>query len=182
MIKIFATLDGSGAPVQLQPGQPFTTWRATVTDEQEAAWSFTPVGAPTDFEVNHPANALDLYGAEDLARFGIVALEIPAAQAGEVQSSVGLGIEAGVIVADPVYAPIPPAPVPLAVTRAAAKTALAAAGKFGAFRDAALAMGPAGDILWNDESVWRRDNETLAALGVALNLDLDTLFRAAPAA
>lgn len=177
---VFATLDVSGAPVEIRVGQPFATHHVIVGDDQEAAWSFTPVGDAAAFEVNHPGNALDLYSAEDLARFGIVMIEIPDPQEGEILASIGLGLEDGAIVADPVYAAKPPPPVPMMVTRAQFKTALNAQGVYAAFKAEALSTD-AGEILWSDRASYERQDPTLKEIGAALALNLDDLFRLAVA-
>lgn len=177
-MKIFAMLAADGAPVKVQAGQPFTTFSVVVADDQEAAWSFTPVGDSAAFEVNHPANALNVYGPEDLARFGIVMIDIPDPQEGEILASVGLGLEDGAIVADPVFAARPPPPVPMMVTRAQFKTALNARGIYAAFKAEALSTD-AGEILWSDRASYERQDTTLNEIGAALALDLDDLFRLA---
>jgi hypothetical protein len=72
----YASLDAAGEPVGLPVGQAFTTHWVLVADAQEAAWTLTPVGELARCEVQHPWDALDRYGPEELARFAISAEEV----------------------------------------------------------------------------------------------------------
>lgn len=65
MATEFHTLNAQGADILIPQGVSFTTY-----------WMLTG-GAPVAMEVNHPWNALDLFGTSDLARFCIRTTTIP---------------------------------------------------------------------------------------------------------
>lgn len=73
---VFSTVDAARDVIEIPAGQPFKTYSMIIKTDEEAAWSFTPIGEAYACEIQHPANALDNYGAEDLARFLITREEI----------------------------------------------------------------------------------------------------------
>lgn len=181
---ILATLNAAGEPVALQAGAPVTTWWVIVADEQEAAWSFTPIGQPAPFEINHPPGQVDTYGPEDRARFCIQVVELVEAPEGERLAGYSLALEGGVITAQATFEPIPPAPVPPTVSRMQAKLVLLEDDELDAV-EATIATAPrAVQIYWAEVSELHRDHAVLADVIVALGWSeayVDDLFRRAAA-
>ncbi len=181
---IFATLDPAGAPVQLPRGEPFTTYHVIVATEQEAAWSFKPIGQRAAFEINHAPDALDRFSDAELARFTIQKVAVDDPPAGQRVASVTLIEVEGEIVADPVFEPVPPPPVPLVISRMQAKLALHAEGLLDDV-DAAVAAAPREvQIYWAEVSELHRDHAILNQMTEALGWtseQVDDLFRAAAA-
>lgn len=179
---VFATLDASGAPVELQLGGPFTTHHVIVATQEEAAWSFTPIGEKAAFEVNHGPNALDLYADADLDRFCIAKLTIGNAPSGKQLGSYAFGINGGQITVTPTWVNIPPEPVPALVSSMQAKLALAAAGLFDGV-EAYMSTAPTMvKIYWKDARDFHRDHPQLVQLSDGLGMtsaQVDDLFRAA---
>ncbi len=181
---ILATLDAAGEPVALQSNAPATTWWVIVADEQEVAWSFTPIGQPAPFEINHPPGQVDAYGPEDRTRFCIQEVELAEPPQGERLAGYTMTLEEGVITAQATFEPIPPPPVPAKVSRMQAKLALNAAGLLD---DVEAYMATAAEetrIYWAEVSELHRDHPILVAAVGALGLSeaqVDDLFRAAAA-
>ncbi|MFD1189761.1 hypothetical protein [Phenylobacterium conjunctum] len=181
--KILATLDASGLPIAIPPAGPATTWWVIVADEQEVAWSFTPVGDRAPFEVNHPAGQAQAYDAETRARFCIQEVAMADAPAGKRVASHGLTLEDGVIVAHPTFEPMPPTPI-LPVSRMQAKLALNAAGLLEDVEAAVASASREVQIYWTEVSELHRDHSILIEMTDALGWtseQVDDLFRAAAA-
>lgn len=66
-----------GHPVELRPGESFTTYQQLVQDDHEAAWSGVPVGQPVQIEATHFPGVLETWGEPDLARFMVSRFEVP---------------------------------------------------------------------------------------------------------
>ena len=89
---IYATLDPDLKPVELRPGVSEPLYWQKVADEQEAAWSLTPVGEYARVDNSLPPVALGIYGPEDLDRLRIFAVTLPAAPAGQQLASYSLSM------------------------------------------------------------------------------------------
>lgn len=179
---IYASLNAEGQPYEIAPGAPFATHFVIVADDQEAAWSGVAIGERAPFDVNHPWTALTTYNADTLARFCIAALELPAPPDGEAVASYALTVTDGVIGIAATFGPIPPAPVPVEVSRGQAKQALLASGQLDQVEAAIAGASRQVQIYWSDFPTFHRDHPTLLTMAAALGMssdDVDNLFRAA---
>lgn len=182
--KMLATLDAAGRPVAIPSTGPVTTWWVVVADEREAAWSFTPVGSRAPFEVNHPPGQAQAYDAETRRRFCIHEVELAAPPEGEKVAGCSLSLEVDVIVAHPVFEPLPTPPPPLTVSRMQAKLALHAQGLLDDVEAAVASASREVQIYWAEVSELHRDHSILIEVTSALGLtseQVDDLFRAAAA-
>lgn len=180
---VFAALDMAGAPVEIHPGDAFTTYSVVVGSNQEAAWTFSPVGSIVPLEVNHAPNALDLYAAEDLARFRIAKLTLADAPAGKQLGSYAVSLSGlGEIILSAVWVNPPPAPVPFSVPAVNAKLVLAQAGHLSTIKAIIAQADEAAQIWWEAATVFQRDHPMVVNFGAALGLtsaQIDDLFRLA---
>jgi hypothetical protein len=181
---IFAALDDSGEPVQLDPSQPFTTWRVLVQTAEDAAVMAAAVGAYAAVEVQHFPPALDVWTSDDRARFGVEVLTIAGAPDGKVRTGLTLAYtqSTDTITASQTFGDAPAEPVPQIVQRVQGRIALLNAGKLAAL-DAAMASAeePAREY-WASTAIFRRDNPILTASWAAqggTDAELDALFVAA---
>jgi len=180
---VFATFDADGAPIEIHPGSAFTTHSVIISSNQEAAWTFSPVGSIIPLEVNHASNALDLYADEDLARFRIAKLTLAAAPAGKQLGSYAVSLSGtGGIILSAVWVNPPPPPVPFSVPAVNAKLALAQAGYHSTVEAIIAQADEEAQIWWSDATVFQRDHPMVATFGAALGLtsaQIDDLFRLA---
>lgn len=186
MTQIFATLDAAGQPVELIPTLGFTTYSVLVTCENEAAWSFTPVGQRAAFEVNHPPGALLSYGSDDLERYGVAVLAVPATPQGKRLTGYTLGLDrrGQPKVQAATFEPLPPPAVPRTVSRMQAKLALHAQGLLDDVEAAVAAAPREVQIYWTEVAELHRDHAILNQMTGALGWtseQVDDLFRAAAA-
>ena len=179
---VFATLDASGAPVELFTGQAFTTHHVIVQTQEEAAWSFTAIGEKAASEVNHGPNAIEHYADADLTRYCISKLTIGNAPSGKVLSSYALALANGHITVTPTWINTPAPPVPATVSRMQAKLALNAAGRLDQVEAGVASASREVQLYWAEVSEIHRDHAILAQMTTALGLtsaQVDDLFRAA---
>ena len=179
---VFATLDASGAPVELRLGEPFTTHHVIVASEEEAAWSFTAIGEKAAFEVNHGPNALNLYADADLVRFCIAKLTIGNPPSGKQLGSYAFSLSGGQITVTPTWVSTPPAPVPTAVSAVNGKLALARAGYLSTIKAIVAAGDDETKIWWDAATEFRRTHPMVVGIGAAIGLtsgQIDDLFRIA---
>lgn len=170
-----------GAPEEIFQGQPFTTTQFLVTTDEEAAWSFSPIGTIIDHPLSHADIALAHYGVDDRVRFCIHAFDLPVPPAGKRLETYGLTIVSGVVVAAGVFSD---PEVPAEVSRLQAKQALRQAGKLADVETAIAAASDEVKIYWSDASSFHRDHPTLATMTATLAMssaEVDDLFRAAAA-
>lgn len=168
-----------GQPVEIISGQPFTSTQFKITTDDEAAWSFEPIGTVIDKEVGHGGTALDAWDDADRARYCVHTFALPVAPDGKHLTGYTLTLDGDSIVATGVFAgPI----VPPEVSRLQAKQALRIAGELAAVETAIAAGSEEVQIYWADASMFHRNHPTLLAMSAALSMspdDVDTLFIAA---
>jgi len=174
MTTIFATLDAAGQPVEIPPGQPFTTF-----------W-LTDGGVTTAFEASHPWTALDAYGPADLARYAIQTPALPVPPAGQEIAGYSLTLEpaTGVIGVAATFAPIPPPPVPDEVSAMQAQLVLDQTGRLDAVNAAVAQASRQVQIYWAKATTLHRAHPVLLQMAQALGMsdaELDSLFLAAAA-
>lgn len=182
-MTLFAVLDSDGSPVELQIGQPFTTYSIIVGSAQEAAWTFSPIGSAVPLEVNHPANALEFYEPADLARYRIAKLTPNSLPIGKQLGSYAFSLsQAGQIILSTVWVIPPPPPVPSSVPAVNAKLALAQTGHLSTVKAIIAQADEAAQIWWEAATVFQRDHPMVVNFGAALGLtsaQIDDLFRLA---
>lgn len=182
-MSIFAVAKGSAA-VALPPGQPFVTYRVRATAE-DAATLGVAAGDYADMIVSHPPNALDAFGSEDLARYGIQTVAVAVPPAGQREAGRTLSVSGdGTITCAVTFEAIPPPPVPPVVTRVQGRLQLIAEGKLATVDAAVAQAGAVTQEYWASTGIFRRDNATLAAMWAQLGWStaaLDATFRAAAA-
>lgn len=181
---IFATLNADQVPVELAPGQAFTTYRVVVSTEQEAAWSLTPIGGIASFELNHSPGSLEALSPEECRRFLIQKVELPEPPAGQRLAGYTLALEDGVITAEATFEPLPPPPVPQQVSRMQAKLALLQADLLDDVEAAIAGASREVQIYWAEVSELHRDHTILTQMTTALGWtseQVDDLFRTAAA-
>lgn len=169
----------NGQPVEIHLGQPFTSAQFKITTEEEAAWSFSPIGSVIDHPVSHPANALDLYQQADLDKFGIHAFVVPAAPDGKRLASYALSLQGDSVVATGTFAD---PEVPQEVLRVQGRLQLIAEGLLVAVDAAVTAADATTKEYWASTAVFRRQNPILTAMWAQLGrspAQLDATFIAA---
>lgn len=172
MTTIFATLDAQGQPVELLPGQNFTTFH------------LAEGGQTVDFEASHPWTALDAYGPDDLARYTIQTPAFPDPPAGQQLADYALTVTDGVIAVAATFQPIPPPPVPDEVSAMQAQLVLDQTGRLDAVEAAIAQASRQVQIYWAKATTLHRQHPVLLQMAQALGMtsdDLDALFVAAAA-
>lgn len=135
--------------------------------------------------VQHPAEALTLWSAEELASIGVYEFDEALAPNGQVVVSRGVAIEAGLPVRTLVTQDAPPAPIPIAIDMRQASLMLDAAPHGEGTRldavDAYLAtQSRRVQIEWARAKELRRDHPMVAIMAVFFNqtqADVDQFFR-----
>ena len=171
----------NGQAVELDPALPFTTYELMVTTEEEAAWSFTPIGQYAPCEVIHAAGSLAGMDSVDRARFRIVRSDPPTPAPGHTA-------QYQIIVQDGaplfIWSEVSTGPqVPVKVSRMQAKMALLGSGLLAAVEAAIAASDDAAlKLYWAEASDFHRDHPALNGMTAVLGMtseQVDDLFIAA---
>lgn len=168
-----------GSPAEVFAGQEFTSTQFKITTEDEAAWSFSPIGSMIDKAYGHLPSALDAWDANDRARFGVMQFELPIPPDGKRLEGYTLALEDDAVVATGEFAdPI----VPQEVLRVQGRLQLLAEGLLVGVEAAVAGADAVTKEYWASTPKFRRDNAILTAMWAALGRtpeQLDATFIAA---
>lgn len=174
----FAIIEG-GQPVEVLPGEVFTTTQFKVTTDQEAAWAMVAVGTLIERAYVHPANALQAWDADDRARYAVHTFAIPVAPDGKRLASYVLTLDGDSVVATGTFAD---PEVPDEVLRVQGRLQLLSEGLLTTIENAVAAADPPTKEYWASTAVFRRHNTILTGMWAALGrtpAQLDATFIAA---
>lgn len=187
----YAYLDGKHA-VEVHPGRPFITHEIVVTDdgafyadqppEPKKGEEPEPVkplkrGTVVQVQTRHPANALELYGPEDLARYRIQIVEEPEAPDGEVMVSRQFVADKDGQIS--IKAKFEAAPLPESLPLLNIKLALMGIEKLEAVEEAVVTAEPVIRVYWQSAATVKPADDLFQFIAKAAGLKADDLFAAA---
>lgn len=180
-MQVYVFLDGQTA-TEIARGQRFTTAKARVQTEADAAYFGAAIGDVVDCEVTHDAGFLVAAGPSDLSRYLIQLVAVADPPQGQQYAARTYAVAGEEVTASAAFEPIPPGPVPDEVKRIQGRRALRLAGKLDAAEAAVAGASVEVKDYWADTGIFRRDNALLIALWHGLggtDDQLDDLFRLA---